>query len=185
MRRSNPELVVLFNPTTIPDERRVRESWSKFHLKSGKKAKVTSIKDIQGLPKTVMVLGLCEAVEFVPRQADQGGREIPFGRSEDGPWLVSDSSLRRLWVVGSRRLVGIPPGANYVKAVVYYPPRNSGKHHSSKAFRHEFGETGEGGRPRRDWPRFYPAFKVVGGGRAIALLRPRGGYTVEERGIVG
>lgn len=187
--RENPDLVVLFNPLTIPDERRARESWSRFHLRSGGGAKVRSIKDIPGLPKTVVALGICEAIEFTSeRRRGAPSEEQEYGRSEHSPWLVADSSMKRLWVVSdvaTFRASDFPWPSGYVKAVVYFPPKNSGKHHSAKAFRHEFGETGERGRPSSEWPRFYPAFKVVGGGRAIALIRPRGGYTVEERGIVG
>lgn len=180
--RRNPTLVILSNPEAVPGESAARTSWSKFHLRDGRDARIYRIPDAPGLPKTVVVLGALEGVECVSSRSPQGARQTTVRKEvRNGPWLVTDIAARRLWLLGATaaQLRSIP-SRGYLKAVYYFPGKNSGKFHPTKSFRHEFGE---GRHPKSQWHHYYPA--LSGSGRVRSLKRPQGGYTVEDRGIVG
>jgi hypothetical protein len=193
--RRNPTLLVLSNPSPVPDENRARKKWAEFHLRGGKNARVQRIPDIPGVPKTVVVLGALEQV--VVKGDPIRGRsivgvvayrtiKIDFRRSiENGPWLVMDAPGKKLFVVAKnpedlQRLWTADGFGIY--SIAYWPGKNSGKH-DPRAFSHEFGE---GGRlPRNRWHLTWPRLRWKTQ-RAAELVRPkRNGYTIEDRGIVG
>lgn len=186
-RRKNPSLVILGNPAGLSQ---ARKAWSKFHLRDGTHANVRQIPDVNGVPREVMVLGAFEGGEFCETR-DWGCEPtiLQLKRNmERGPWLVSDASMKRLWVVAKnaqdlsrlRRHSG-----EYMKAIYYWPPKNSGKYHPRLAYRHAFGEVWSDEAPKPRWAKVWPKVRITSGGRCLVIERPRGGYTVEEDGIVG
>jgi hypothetical protein len=181
--RSNPSLVILSNPDRVPGEDAARRAWARFHLAGSRDAKVCSIPDVAGLPKTVVVLGACEGFEWQLRAGD-GGKVFKFRRDmKSGPWLVTDIKAKRLWIVsgGSGQLSTIPSGG-FFKAIYYYPPSNSGKHDKHRGYRHEFGE---GGRlPESRWHEVYPRLSRRGS-RAVEMVPVGTPFRITERGIVG
>lgn len=182
--RKNPSLVILSNPERVPGEAAARKAWAHFHLASGRDAKVTSIPDAAGLPKTVVVLGACEGFEWQWNTGDHGGKAFKFRRDmSKGPWLVTDIKAKRLWIVAkwADDLTKLPKDG-YFKAIYYYPPSNSGKHDRVRGYRHEFGE---GGRlPEHRWFEVYPKL-VRRGSRAIEMVPVGTPFRITERGIVG
>ncbi len=185
MSRRNPTLLILGNPETIvPQEREARKTWGKFHLKKGDRAQAMKIPDIPGLPKTVVVIGALSGVEVVSKRWDEDAETISWKHShEGGPWLVTDSAGKRLWIVatGVKDLADVPT-KGYVRAVSYNAPKHSGKYDavSDRSWRHHMGE-GLDEMPEDRWPECYPTLR--GRGRYRAFVD--GTYTVEPRGIVG
>lgn len=176
-------ILILTNPGGGSDRQRktsdAREAWARFHRTPADRSSVIEIPDIRGVPDTVASLGSFRGLEI------EGGRTI---RCASRCWLVTDAGCKTLWIVAEqprtirelRRAVG-----SRVSAILYQPPSNSRKYHPTKPFRHEFGDTG-GKRPRWDWPRYRPRLAGLDStDRAVVLVRPPGGYTVEPRGIVG
>lgn len=182
--RENPSLVILSNPDRVPGEAAARKAWAKFHLAGSRDAKVCSIPDVPGLPKTVVVLGACEGFEWQWNTGDHGGKVFKFKRDmKNGPWLVTDIKSKRLWIVAkSASQLSKVPDDGYFKAVYYFPPDNSGKHDRTRGYRHEFGE---GGRlPESRWHEVYPEL-VRRGTRAVEFCPVGTPFRITERGIVG
>lgn len=182
--RPNPSLVILSNPERVPGEAAARKAWSHFHLAGARDAKIVRIPDVHGLPKTVVVLGACEGMEWQWHAADHGGKAIKMTRDlKRGPWLVTDIKAKRLWIVASsaNQLRNLEDDG-FVKAIYYFPPSNSGKHDRQRGYRHEFGE---GGRlPRGRWFEVYPKL-VWRGTRAVEMVPVGTPFRITERGIVG
>lgn len=178
--RRNPLLITMSNPRGGRPPRPPRE-WGEFHLTNPSNARMTWIPSIRGLPSVVSSLGFLERVELA------NGRVFDFDWTPNaGPWLVESDRHRALYIVALGRIAGLAGSAGErVSAVAYYPSERSGKYDEQRGFRHEFGEGGS--LPKRRWPTVYPTLVAVSGsgGRAWALRRPRGGYVVEPRGIVG
>lgn len=138
--------------------------------------------DIDGGPTDAIELGLAEGLEV----EDRHGRYVRVELDPDptrGPLLVTDVGLRRLWIVSKDPVEAFRPHAfRRVRAIYYYPRRNSGKYDRERGFRHEFGEGGK--RPQEDWVKAYPYLLARGaGGRGWEL--DDGEFTIEPRGIVG
>lgn len=183
-KRKNPSLVILSNPERIPGESAARKAWARFHLAGSRDARVCSIPDVSGLPKTVVVLGACEGFEWQWNTGDHGGKVFKFKRDmKNGPWLVTDIKSKRLWIVAkSASQLSKVPDDGYFKAVYYFPPDNSGKHDRTRGYRHEFGE---GGRlPESRWHEVYPEL-VRRGTRAVEFCPVGTPFRITERGIVG
>lgn len=185
MIRRNPSLVILSglpNPERIPAERAARAGWARFHLRDGRKARVLQIPDAPGVPKTVVVLGALEGLEWVASRTPRGARTINIRRDNDrGPWLVMEPSrgnAKRLWMVArdAKDLARVPT-RGYVKAIYYFPPKTSSKH-AGVGYRHAAGDSG--GNEKDGVPSKYP--RLSGRGRVRALVD--GAYRVEPRGIV-
>lgn len=186
-RRKNPSLVILGNPSGLAQ---ARKAWSKFHLRDGSNAKVKKIPDVAGVPNTVMVLGAFEGGEFCESRVWGCEPEIiQLHRDMSrGPWLVTDPSLKKLWAVADSAQDLAPLRAvagQYMKAVYYWPPKNSGKYHPKLAYRHAFGEVWADEKPKPAWAKKWPKVRITSAGRCLVIERPKGGYTVEEDGIVG
>lgn len=182
--RTNPSLVILSNPDRVPGEAAARKAWAKFHLAGSRDAKVCSIPDVPGLPKTVVVLGACEGFEWQWHAADHGGKAVKFRRDmKQGPWLVTDIKAKRLWIVArSANQLRQVESDGFFKAIYYFPPSNSGKHDRTRGYRHEFGE---GGRlPEHRWHEVYPRL-VWRGNRAVEMVPVGTPFRITERGIVG
>lgn len=158
-------------------------AWEKFHLRARDRARMTQIPDIDGLPQMVVGLGQCEGVEMADIHGDTEEVMLDPTRAS-GPWLVTDETMRRLWIVSPQPITDLLAYEGYrCAAVFYYPPANSAKYDPNRGYRHEFGD---GGRfAKRDWPsKAYPLLvQVDSTGRAYEFQD--GAFRVEDRGIVG
>jgi hypothetical protein len=187
-RRHNPSLLLFHNPNrrsrgnpdVVPQ---APFAWEKFHQTDRDRARLTRVPDISGLPEIVVALGLAEGVEMVDEHGVAEQVMLDPTRAE-GPWLVMDEGGQTVWIVGREPVTDLLAYDGYrSKAVMYFPPSNSGKYESGRGFRHEWGE---GGRlPKKDWPaKAYPMLSMVdSAGRAFVFTD--GDYHVEPRGIVG
>jgi hypothetical protein len=176
--RGNPDLLILSNP----DAPSVPESWARFHLRDTSNARMVHIPDVPGVPKSVVALGGFEGVEV----EDSHGRIVKVltkWSERDGPWLVTDAKMKRLWVVARTQaaLSKLRPYIGVRSAAVYYfPPATSGKHDRDRGFRHAWGD---GTLPRSRWPEAWPKLGRMRSSRAVEFVG--GQFTIEPDGIVG
>lgn len=171
MPRRNPTLLSFTNPATAP------RAWQDFHGRGPDDAEMLVLPDIPGVPRRPWALGFAQGIET-------DGQEVRWRWTyDDGPWLVS-ASQQTLWIIAryAAQLARLHAGATNVAAVTYYPSRSSGKYVVGSPYRHEFGEGGK--LPSADWPSVYPDLKMIAP-NAYRFVRPRGGFVVEARGIVG
>lgn len=179
MKRKNPTLLVLSNPAVIPDEAQARKSWERFHLKSSKQAGILQIPDVPGMPRTVVVLGALEGVEWLESRSNEEYETIEFDHDEhEGPWLVTDAKMIRLWIVAKKDddLKDIPTNG-FLRAIYYFPQKSSGKH-AAEPYRHAFGDD-DGSKHEDGDESCYP--RVTGSGRKRALVDGR--YYIDPHGI--
>lgn len=178
--RENPTLLVLHNPDTVDVDSRAAAAWQRFHLRHAKHLQAEWTPDIPGLPEAVVALGYFDGI------VDENGKAVTIPwQSGTGPWLVTDSPMKRLWIVASHHyeLHRLDRHANRrFRAIMYFPPGTSGKHDPKRGFQHYWGDRGDEGRslnhPRSKWP-------------VLVRISPRcyqikgGDWTVTSRGIVG
>lgn len=163
-------------------ESRARAGWARFHLRGSAAARGLEMPDIVGGPTDAIELGLAEGLEVEVR--DGRYERVEFDPDpKRGPLLVTDDGMTRLWIVSKDPVDALEGlGGCVVRAVYYYPRRNSGKYDRERGFRHEFGEGGP--RPESAWHMAYPVLRARGaGGRGWELAE--GEFTIEPRGIVG
>lgn len=170
--RRNPTLITLCNPPAAP------AAWQRFHGKGPHDAAMYVLPDIAGVPRNPWALGFCVGL-------DTDGQAVRWRWTyDDGPWLVGGPDPHGLWIISRHgaQLERLRAGATNVSHVIYYPSRTSGKYVAGSPYAHEFGE---GGRlPRGRWPEVYPNLRRLAP-NAYRFDRPRGGFVVEPRGIVG
>lgn len=184
-RRTNPMLITLTNPgrkrgRRNPAATSAEKAWSKFHGASAEKANVIKVPDVPGLPSGVMSLGLLDQLEFSPRGT------LSFGRNyADGPWLVTDAGMRKLWIVARKaaRLSSLKSHlGDRVVAASYFPENAASEKWDGKsAFRHAFGDGGP--LPEDRWRETWPRLDSVGGGKAWTLAR--GKFHLDGKWIIG
>ena len=129
------------------------------------------------MPRSVVALGYAQQIEF------HDGPTFTWPKSDAGPWLVTNEAGSRLWIVSRGR---VPKAEDdwagaIVRAVAYFPFRESGKHDPRRGYRHEFGEGGN--RDQSEWPEAYPVMRKVDGGRAWEFVG--GEFAIRPEGIVG
>lgn len=162
-------------------ERRGKAGWAKFHLRPAKYSRAIQMPDFPGCPERAIELGLAEGLEV--GRGDRFRRVDLDPDERRGPLLVTDVELRRLILVSKDRIWALDRLDRLtVRAIYYFPRRNSGKYDRERGFRHEFGEGGP--RAERDWHLAYP--KLCARGKAgFAYELCDGEFTIEPRGIVG
>lgn len=159
-----------------------KQAWAKFHLRGHENSHRVWMPDLEGGPTQAAELGLAQGLEV--KASNGSWRKINFHpTSDEGPILITDAPMRRLWIVSSVRILSVDDvDGRRVRAVYYFPRKNSGKYDRSRGFRHEFGEGGP--LPEHRWHEAYPrARKVHRKGFGLELID--GKFTIEPRGIVG